>query len=155
PLLRALAAAAAWADDRANAAELAQLLSRPEYLGVPAELVEDALLGRLALGAGQRLDDADFLFFHRHAANVPHTGEALWLYTQMVRWGQLPASAANREIAARVFRPDLYALHLGEVAPASVPQPFDNARFDPANVAAYLDREPIRTPFIATANWDG
>jgi two-component system, oxyanion-binding sensor len=155
PLLRALAAAAAWADDRANAAELAHLLATPEYLGVPAELIEDALLGGLALGGGQRLHDPDFLFFHRHSANVPDAGEALWLYAQMVRWGQLPASAANREIAARVFRPDLYALHVSDVAPAPLPKPFDDARFDPVDVAAYLKRVPIDTPFVTTTHADG
>ena len=155
PLLRALAAAAAWADDRANAAELALLMSTPDYLGVPAELIEDALLGGIALGGGQRLDDPDFLFFHRHSANVPHAGEALWLYAQMVRWGQLPASAANREIAARVFRPDLYQLHLGGVEPAPVPQPFDDVRFDPADVTSYLEQVPIDTPFVTTTHADG
>ncbi|MEO8463709.1 MAG: CmpA/NrtA family ABC transporter substrate-binding protein [Gammaproteobacteria bacterium] len=155
PLLRTLVAAATWADDRANAAELAHLMATPEYLGVPAELIEDALLGGLALGGGPRLDDPDFLFFHRHSASVPHSGEALWLYAQMVRWGQLPATVANREIAARVFRPDLYELHLGETPPASVPQPFDDAHFDPANVGAYLDRSDLRTPFITTTHSDG
>ena len=155
PLLRALSAAAAWADDRANAAELSHVLAAPEYLGVPAELIEDALLGGIALGGGTRLDDPDFLFFHRHSANVPDAGEALWLYAQMVRWGQLPATAASRDIAARVFRPDLYRLHVGDAAPAPVPQPFDDAGFDPADVGAWLGRVPIATPFVAATRGDG
>ena len=155
PLLRALSAAAAWADDRANAAELSHLLATPTYLGVPAELIEDALLGGLALGGGRRLDDPDFLFFHRHSANVPDTGEALWLYAQMVRWGQMPASAASREIAARVFRPDVYRLHVGDEAPGALPQPFGDAGFDPADVASYLERVPIYTPFIEATRADG
>jgi two-component system, oxyanion-binding sensor len=153
-LLRALAAAAAWADDRANAAELAQLLAAPAYLGVPPELVEDALLGGLGLGGGRRLDDPDFMYFHRHAANVPHAGEAVWLYAQMARWGQLPASAASEAAAARVFRPDLYARHLGEPEAHALPQPFDGARFDPADVAAYLRRERIHTPFAMGTRGD-
>jgi len=149
PLLRALAGAAAWADERANAAELAHLLAQPTYLGVPAELIEDALLGGLAIGGGQRLDDPDFLFFHRHAANAPQVGEALWLYAQMVRWGQVPARAASQETAARIFRPDLFEILVGEASTIAVPQPFDDVHFDPADVDAYLKQLSIHTPFVA------
>jgi len=67
----------------------------------------------------------------------------------------LPESAASREIAARVFRPDLYRLHVGDAAPARVPQPFDDDRFDPADVASYLERVPIYTPFISATRVDG
>ncbi|HVY65519.1 MAG TPA: CmpA/NrtA family ABC transporter substrate-binding protein [Gammaproteobacteria bacterium] len=152
PLLRALEAAAAWADERANAAELARLLSAPDYLGMPASSLKDTLLGRLPLGGGEWLDDPDFLFFHGHAANVPQTGEALWLYAQMLRWGQLPPGDASREIAARVFRPDLYALHVGAPALAPPAQPFDGERFDPAHLDAYVARTRIHTPFVAATH---
>ncbi len=149
PLLRALAGAAAWADERANAAELAHLLAQPTYLGVPAELIEDALLGGLAIGGDQRLDDPDFLFFHRYEANAPQASEALWLYAQMVRWGQVPARTGSRETAARIFRRDLFELHLGEGSASSVPQPFDEVHFDPGDVDAYLEQLSIHTPFVA------
>src|SRR5262245_7623618 len=52
-LLRALAAAARWADDASNHGVLAALLARPEYVGASAELIERALRGRLALGGGR------------------------------------------------------------------------------------------------------
>jgi hypothetical protein len=148
-LLRALAAAAAWADDRANSASLARMLAAPEYLDVPAELIEDALLGRLALGDGERLDDPDFLYFGRYDGGAPRAEEALWLYAQMVRWGHLPASEASRRTATRVFRPDLYRTHLGAPPAAVVPEPFDGVPFDPENVDAYLQGLTIHTPFVA------
>ena len=50
PLLHALAEAAAWADDRGNAAQLAQLLAAPRYVGVPASIDR----GRLARPARAR-----------------------------------------------------------------------------------------------------
>lgn len=155
PLLRALDAAAAWCDDRTNAAELSRLLATPAYLGVPGSSIHDTLLGRVPLGGGEWLDDSDFLFFHRHAANAPRTDEALWLYAQMLRWGQLPASESSREIAARVFRPDLYALHVGAPPSTPLPQPFDGARFDPAAVAAYVAHARIHTPFVAATHAGG
>jgi two-component system, oxyanion-binding sensor len=148
-LLRALAAGAEWADARENVPQLAQLLAVPQYLDVPATLIEDGLTGRLALGDGGRLDDPDFLYFARYGGTAPREDEALWLYAQMVRWGQLPASDASREAAMRVFRPDLYRAHLGPRAAAPLPQPFDGHTFDPTDVDAYLEGLSVRTPYVA------
>jgi ABC-type nitrate/sulfonate/bicarbonate transport system substrate-binding protein len=48
-LLGAMSQAAAWCDDPANHAELADLLARPDYVGQPAEAILPALTGRLVL----------------------------------------------------------------------------------------------------------
>lgn len=150
PLLRALAAAAAWADDAANRDELAALLARREYLDLPEPIVAATLGGRLRLGGGAERDVADFLFFHRHGANAPREGDGLWAYAQMVRWGQLPPSADAERAAALVFRPDLYAA-CGAALPAEADAlpPFDRTPFS-RDVAAYLGRFDVQTPF-ATA----
>ena len=108
-LLRALHAAGRLAADPARHIELAELLAAPEHLGQPAELILRALSGRLVL----RKDDAptpfeDFLVLHREAANFPWRSQAKWLYSQMVRWGHAPLSAAGFDAAAAVFRPDIY-----------------------------------------------
>jgi ABC-type nitrate/sulfonate/bicarbonate transport system substrate-binding protein len=154
-LLQALAAAASWADDRANAAELAQRLAAPKYLDVPATLIEDALTGRLALGDGGRLEDPDFLYFARYGGTAPREDEALWLYAQMVRWGQLASSDASRQRAAHVFRPDLYRAHLGVPVTSPLPQPFDGRTFDPSDLDAYLAHLPVETPYVAAPRVDG
>jgi len=67
-LLRALSAAAAWADNPRNHSRLAECLARPEYLGAPAEPIEALLRGRLQLGGGREAHDPDLIFFHRYAA---------------------------------------------------------------------------------------
>jgi NitT/TauT family transport system ATP-binding protein/nitrate/nitrite transport system substrate-binding protein len=92
-LLRALVRGAAWAE--ANRAELAAILARPRYVGAPAEVIAPSL--------------ADMVF-HAGDANAPDPAHATWLLEQMARWGHLPASADPTAIAARVYRPDLYAL---------------------------------------------
>ena len=51
-LLRALAAAAEWADDAANHTELARVLASPGYLDAPADLLEAVLRG--SAGSGRR-----------------------------------------------------------------------------------------------------
>jgi len=146
PLLRALAAAARWCDERANHHELATLLARPQYLGASTELVEAALDGRV-LGA---MADADFLRFHRGAANVPREEDALWIYAQMARWGQVNPSASAQAAAARVYRADLLERYVGlpsSAAPRALP--FDGVELDARDIDAYLARFEIRTRFVA------
>ncbi len=154
-LLRALAAAAAWADDPAHHAALATLLARPAYLGAREEPIAAALAGRLRLGAGRTMHDPDFVYFHRHGANVPSAAEALWLYAQMLRWGQLAPSAERQTVAQRVFRADLYRRFVApDATSASAPVPFDGVELDPYDVRAYLAQFPIATPHVETASVD-
>jgi NitT/TauT family transport system ATP-binding protein len=150
PLLRALAAAAQWCDEPANRPELAALLARPEYLGTPTEIVE-AALGGVLLGVARSRADADFLRFHGGGANVPRPEDALWIYAQMARWGQLARSAAAQAAAARVFRPDLLERYVGTkstAAPRAVVA-FDGIAFDWRDVDSYLARFGIQTRFVA------
>lgn len=108
-LLRALHAAGRIASDPTHHAEVAALLARPEHIGQPAELILRALSGRLVLaqGAGETRFE-DFLVLHREAANFPWRSQAMWLYSQMVRWGHAPLNEAGFAAAAAVFRPDIY-----------------------------------------------
>jgi len=127
-LLRALDQAAHWADDPANHETLAKILSRAEYLDVSERLTLSTLKGDLRF---------------RTAASCEH---ALWLYTQMVRWGQTPLSSATERVACETYRPDLLAAALG-VSPAKAPDrfptPLGGADFDPKDVAGYLVRQHI------------
>jgi ABC-type nitrate/sulfonate/bicarbonate transport system substrate-binding protein len=147
-LLRALNAAAEWADDPQHYALLAKHLARPKYLGAPADLIETILNGRLQLGAGREAHDPDFIFFHRHAANLPDVADADWAYAQMVRWGQVAPSAEGQALASNSFRPDLYRRCIP--VPSSVPArppAFDRIAFVPGNLRAYLDQFDVHTPF--------
>jgi len=165
-LLVAVSQAAAWCDEPANREELAQLLERPEHVGQPAEWILAGLSGRLVLRRGEPpVDIPDFLLFHREAAGFPWRSQALWIYSQLVRWGMVEADAATERQAADVFRPDIYRRALGA---AGLPMPgasmklegalatplpvgayqgaltlgpdrfFDGAVFDPEDVAGYL-----------------
>src|SRR3546814_19423282 len=50
----------------------------------------------------------DFLLFYRDAANYPWVSQALWLYSQMVRWGHAAWDAQALEIVRQVFQPQIY-----------------------------------------------
>jgi NitT/TauT family transport system ATP-binding protein/nitrate/nitrite transport system substrate-binding protein len=133
--LRALIRASAWADEPGNHAELVALLSRPDHVGVEAEVVARALKSEIV--------------FHRDAAGLPRREHALWFLSQMVRWGQVGADLDLAAVADRVYRPDLFreaALSLGPVldpaqvfADAAPPASalFDGAPFDPADARGY------------------
>lgn len=108
-LLLALDEAGAWCEEPANRAALATILERADYVGQPAELIERALSGVLRAGPDGTLVEApDFLLLHREAANFPWRSQALWIYSQFLRWNYLEPSAEAEAAAARVFRSDLY-----------------------------------------------
>ena len=108
-LLRALDEAAAWCDAATNRADLAQLLAQGRYVGQPAELIERGLSGNLLLSADSAPIEIDnFLLLHRRAANFPWRSQALWIYSQLVRWNYLRASLEAQTIASGVFRSDIY-----------------------------------------------
>lgn len=171
-LLRALDRSAAWCEDPANRSALATMLSADDVIGQPAALIEQALAGRMPLvHGGEVIELPDFLIFHREAANFPWRSQALWIYSQFVRWGLVAPGEAAQAAAERVFRPDLYRRAL---AGGTTPMPgasskvegaldamigagsnrgtltlgpdrfFDGRIFDPAAIDAYLASFPLR-----------
>lgn len=145
-LLRALGSACEWCDRSENYLALAELLARPEYLGLDPELSLGALSGRLPLISGRL--DPEFLYFHRHDANRPLREEAIWIAAQMRRWGQIPADEARIELAASVFRADAYARVFGELKshrPAITS--CDRIDFDGGSVSSYLEFFDVSTPY--------
>ena len=81
------------------------------------------------------------------SATFPSATHALWLYTQMVRWGHVQHTAANAERARQSFRPDLYREAIAPYgaalpridAPALGPDAFFDGRgFDPDDIGGYI-----------------
>lgn len=108
-LIRALAVSAEWCDDPENRVELAAMLSEQSYVNRPAAVILPALEGRLTLlKDGQPTEVPDFMLLHREAANFPWRSQGLWIYSQLVRWNMIEASADAERAAADVFRSDVY-----------------------------------------------
>ena len=169
-LVRAMIRAGRHFVDPANWDANAAILARAEYLDGNPTLIQRAIADRLLLKkGGDVVHFADFMFQYREAANFPWVSQAVWLYTQMVRWDRLAFSAQDAEKAARVFRPDVYrSALLGTAEPlpgasskvegslvrrtavtaqqgAMVMEDnrfFDGVPFDPADLAGYLSRLP-------------
>lgn len=114
-LLRALARAAAWCDDPANRADLAHLLADSRYVGQPFELIQRAIDGAVVARIGEAtLQFPDFMLFAREATPFPWRSQALWIYSQLVRWKMIEHDPSIASKAAAVFRPDIYRRALAE-----------------------------------------
>lgn len=165
-LLRATTQAASWCDQTENREELVNLLARSDLVDQPAALIERALTGQIVPRRGEppvRL--ADFMLFSREATSFPWRSQALWIYSQFVRWRMIENTPAHTAAAAAVFRPDIYRRALAGMdlampgasskvegalaAPLGVGSHgagltlgpdrfFDGRVFDPENIAGYL-----------------
>jgi len=134
-LVRALYRAAEWCGDPASHSALSHILARPEYVGQSASLVARALEGTVIPGASGE-EETGFFEPFAHAATFPWQSQALWFYSQMVRWGQVEHTPANADKARRCYRPDLYRAAL---SPLSVPIPAANAKVE----GALTEPEPV------------
>lgn len=114
-LIRALSRAGRWCDDMANHAALADILSQPRYVDQPAEVVLRALTGQIVARRGDApISSPDFLLFGKEATAFPWRSQALWIYSQLVRWGMVPHDGATAKQAGDVFRPDIFRRALAD-----------------------------------------
>jgi NitT/TauT family transport system ATP-binding protein/nitrate/nitrite transport system substrate-binding protein len=157
-LVRALVTAAKWLDDPSNRREAARILARPQYVGVSEDILLRPLMGDLIRGGRQQdRHDADLVVFHREAANFPWHSHAVWLMTQMIRWGQVREPFNLKALASRVFRTDLYRAAV-QGLDVLVPQSdekhegsdpgsafFGGETYDPGSALAYLHTLAVRS----------
>lgn len=154
-LIVALDRAARWCDDEAHHNDLADILSAPEFIAAPKSIIRSVLSGQFNLDAlGTKRVVPDYFLFHRGAANYPRPDQASWIYSQMIRWGQIGFSREGLQNARGAFRPDLYRAALGQ--DAAIPDEaaetghsgydgfMDGKFFDPENVPSYIENFPVR-----------
>jgi NitT/TauT family transport system ATP-binding protein len=154
-LIVALDGAARWCDQPENRNHLAEALADPRYIGASAEIIRHVLAGEFSLDAkNNRRVIPHYFQFHADNANYPKPAHALWIYSQMIRWGQVEWSEKGAAAAASAYRPDLYRSALGDGPAADdmskegvePSQAFmDGHVFDPADIPAYVRRFAVRT----------
>ena len=160
-LLVALDEAARWCDRPENHDALAEALASPRFIAAPVDIIRHVLAGQFSLDAkGNRRIIEDYFTFHRGFANYPRPSHALWLYSQMIRWGQAEFSERGLRAAASAYRPNLYRAALG-TGPADADIGIEGERdgdrfmdghvFDPSNIAAYIENFAVRSPLANDA----
>ncbi|RMX05634.1 nitrate ABC transporter substrate-binding protein [Corticibacter populi] len=144
-LSRAILTAATMARKPENRAMIAKAIAPAQYLNQPETVVTQVLTGRYADGLGsiQNVPDrADF-------DPVPWQSMAVWILTQMQRWGYVQGEVNYQQIAERVFRlTDARRLmrELGENVPDGNDPGFTimGKAFDPSQPQQYLQSFAIR-----------
>ncbi|MFL9710507.1 CmpA/NrtA family ABC transporter substrate-binding protein [Methylobacillus sp. Pita1] len=98
-LYRAFLKSSAFANDKNNRKEVATVISKPAYLNQPEVIVNQVITGRFADGLGNIVNAPQRVGFEA----VPWEGMALWMLTQMKRWGYIKGDVSYRAIAEKVF----------------------------------------------------
>lgn len=107
-LIRAVWRAGKWCSGGEAKSLTAEILSRPDYLDLPAEVLERALVGQVTISPrGDHRHVPGFVEFHRGVASFPWASQAEWIARQMAARLGLDRDAAAGA-ARRVFRADLY-----------------------------------------------
>ncbi len=156
-LVKALIQACEYCDDQRNREEIVALLSQPNYIGAVPEYIRPGFIDPYDYGNGNKpVFNPRFNQFHVNQSTCPSRGEALWVLTQLARWGYTPFPRNWVEILERVRRPDIYGkacreLGLPDIEPdRSCFQLFDQMVFNPDDPVGYLERLSICRDFTVT-----
>ncbi len=112
-LMRAVYAACQWLSEFSNRLVAAEILAKPAYLDLRADVIDRALSGAILPSRGQMESKVDnFLCFHDGAANFPWRSQAAWIATRIAAREGIERSTALT-VARACFRSDLYREYLG------------------------------------------
>lgn len=144
-LLRGIIEATAYAAKAENRKEIAQVISAQNYLNQPATVVEQVLTGTYADGLGGVKRVPERVNFEP----FPYQSMALWMMTQMKRWGQVKGDLKWRDVAEQVY---LAADAGSTMRDLGLPVPGNAYKshtvmgktFDPADPEGYVNSFAIR-----------
>jgi nitrate/nitrite transport system substrate-binding protein len=97
--LFAILEATQYARDRAHRKEIAAAIAPRNFLNQPVEVLEQVLTGVFPDGLGNTRNVPDRIDFDP----FPYHSMAIWILTQMKRWGYLKADVSYRKVAEEVF----------------------------------------------------
>ncbi|KQT69399.1 nitrate ABC transporter substrate-binding protein [Methylobacterium sp. Leaf465] len=98
-LLRAIIEATTYASKPENRKEIAAQIAPANYLNQPVTVVEQVLTGTFADGLGNVRKVPDRVDFDA----FPWQSFAVWILTQMQRWGQIKGDVDYAAVAAKVY----------------------------------------------------
>jgi nitrate/nitrite transport system substrate-binding protein len=98
-LIRAIVDATAYSSKAENRKEIAEAIAPANYLNQPVTVIEQSLTGTFADGLGGVKRDPKRVDFDP----FPWQSFAVWMLTQMKRWGQIKGDVDYKRIAEQVF----------------------------------------------------
>jgi len=144
-LFRAVLTSAAMAREAKNRELIAKVISPQAYLNQPETVVAQVLTGRFADGLGNVKNVPDRADFDP----IPWQSMAVWMLTQMQRWGYIKGDVNYKQIAEQVFlltdaKKHMQALDMKPPAGSYPKFTIMGRVFDPEKAAAYADSFAIR-----------
>lgn len=144
-LLRAIIEATTYAAKPENRKEIAAQIAPANYLNQPVTVVEQVLTGTFADGLGNVRKVPDRVDFDA----FPWQSFAVWIMTQMQRWGQIKGDVDYAAVAAKVYLATDAAKLMkqnGLTPPETTTKTFVvmGKTFDPAKPKEYLDSFKIK-----------
>ena len=137
-LFRAIVGATAMAHDPRHRLVIAKVIAPTAYLNQPVPVIEQVLTGRYADGLGNVKSDPERIDFDP----FPWASMAVWMMTQMRRWGYIKEDVDYKAIAERIFLVTdarKRMAEMGQTAPRDQYKTFKvmGKEFDPAKATAY------------------
>ncbi|RXF68483.1 CmpA/NrtA family ABC transporter substrate-binding protein [Hansschlegelia zhihuaiae] len=144
-LLKAIIEATAFAQKPENRKQIAEAIAPTNYLNQPQTVVEQVLTGTFADGLGKVMKDPNRIAFDP----FPYESFAVWILTQMKRWGQIKGEVDYAKVAKDVFLATDAAKLMAEAGltpPTSTTKTFSvmGKPFDPAKPAEYVESFAIK-----------
>jgi nitrate/nitrite transport system substrate-binding protein len=144
-LLKSIIDATAFAHKPENRKQIAEAIAPANYINQPVTVLEQILTGTYADGLGSVKTDANRVDFDP----FPWQSFAVWIMTQMKRWGQIKGDVDYKGVAAQVFLATDTSKLMTEVGmkpPAATSKTFVvmGKTFDPAKPEEYLKSFKIK-----------
>jgi nitrate/nitrite transport system substrate-binding protein len=144
-LLKSIIDATAFASKAENRKQIAAAIAPANYLNQPVTVLEQVLTGTFADGLGTVKRDAKRVDFDP----FPYESFAIWILTQMKRWGQIKGDVDYAGVAKQVFlATDTTRLmkEVGLTPPAATTKSFVvmGKTFDPAKPEEYVKSFAIK-----------
>ena len=144
-LTRAIVDATAYASKAENRKQIADAIAPANYLNAPPIVLEQVLTGTYADGLGNVKTDPKRVDFDP----FPWQSFAVWMLTQMKRWGQIKGDVDYRTIAEQVYLATDTAKVMTDMGLAPPPTAYKSFQvmgkaFDPSKPAEYVASFAIR-----------
>ncbi|MEO0830175.1 MAG: ABC transporter substrate-binding protein, partial [Pseudomonadota bacterium] len=144
-LFKSILDATTFSSDPGNRSDISAAISPKNYLNQPTTVVEQVLTGRFADGLGNVRNEPDRIDFDP----FPYHSFAVWILTQMKRWGYIEGDVDYTTLAEQVYlATDAKAVmeDMGLPAPSETYASYEimGKTFDPASPEAYVDSFAIK-----------
>ena len=145
-ILRAVVESSQYIDKMENRTNVAEIVSKPQYINTQKEIILGRMLGDYDYGDGRKEKDPNYMTFYDRNTNFPWKSHGIWWLSQFRRWGMVKEAPDYKGIVNKVHRPDIFrevAKEMGIAAPKQDMKKetlFDKIEFDPSKPEEYAKK---------------